>query len=127
EARQQGNESYRIEYLFPDADRRRLDDCESLHAALARFRARERQHHATACLEILQQRGGHVRSARRYDDRVDLEFFAEIGAAVAMRQARIADSERLQVPSCLVDERRDALDRVNGFREPREDGRLIAA
>src|SRR5204862_6506682 len=54
-ARQQRHESYRIEGLFPHAVRGHLDDRQALHAALVALVLRQRQHHAPARLEVLEQ------------------------------------------------------------------------
>ena len=92
EARQQRHESYRIEHLLADADRRRFDDGESLHAALAFVAARERQHHAPARLQILAAaRVGTCVAPAVTMIASTASVFAEIGAAVAVREAHVAD------------------------------------
>src|SRR5213592_2381556 len=88
-ARQQWNESYRIECLLSISARCAFDDRELLRSRIIRLC--KRQYHAAARLQIPKQSGGHVGGTRRDDDCIDGELFAEIGTAVAVLQSHVLD------------------------------------
>src|SRR5258706_14703302 len=113
ESGQERHESYRIVRLLTDAAGRFLDHGKKLHALEFFIVARERQDHASADLEIAQQRGRHLPGGRRDENAIDLEILAEVSGAITVLDAHVADLERTQVPASLGDQRGNALDRVD--------------
>src|SRR5437870_4451469 len=127
ESGEQRHESYRIVCLLADAASRFLDDGKQLHTLQLVVVACKRQHHATADLEVAQQRLGNLRRRRRDNDSVDLEILAQIGGAVAVLDADAVRLQRTQIAARLGDERADALNGVHLLGELRQDGGLVAA